>query len=401
MPENVGTQIVSLIHYSTASSPNVNRRHQDIRQLGIYQGGRLDVVDGETKAAALSVLICEISDGTYQVKVETTEVISFTAVAATPYVVLRWAYTGASSDFVERLSVATPAAGDIIVGKCTFGGGGDLQGFDYGDDDYPRSTPNTQDLFLKVEPTEDTELKIRVRVGRMHSNTGVVIVPDQKSTVLVAPSANSRIYLLYIDTDGTVSIDSSGAEAASPTAPDYDGRIVLAEITLASTDTNITAAKIRDVRNYMVSGSKIERYLATYNGSIQQVGNGVFTKADLGTIKNQNNMAVSSNRITLAANRKYALSYSVTAQPTASSVADPSYRAKWVVVSGDTSWDLETISLTSAECGEAARQADQIATTIYIIPSSETVIELQVYTEGSSSEAQIISITTNVMAIDN
>ena len=40
MPANTGSQIVSLIHYMAATSPNVNRRHQDVRLTGIYTGGR-------------------------------------------------------------------------------------------------------------------------------------------------------------------------------------------------------------------------------------------------------------------------------------------------------------------------------------------------------------------------
>ncbi len=153
---------------------------------------------------------------------------------------------------MEILQVAAPAANDLVVAKCTFTGGGNLQGFNYGDTTYPRSTPNTLDLFLKVEPTEDSELKVRIRAGHVQDADGMSIVPDQKSTILTAPTANSKIYLVYIDTsDGTVNIDSSGAEGASPTAPVYEEKLVLAEITLASTDTNITAAKIRDVRNFI------------------------------------------------------------------------------------------------------------------------------------------------------
>jgi len=251
MPENKGTQTVSLIHYTAATSPNVNKRHQDIRELGIYQGGRLTaVVD---KSVSLSSLIAEISDGTYQVKVETTTVVSLTAVEATPYFVLRWTYTGAASDYMEILAVATPLTNDLVIGKCIFTGGGDLSGFNYGDTAYPRATPRTHNLFLKVEPTEDTELTVRVRAGWVQNNAAVKAVIDQKSSVFTAPSANSKVYLVYINiTSGNVTIDSSGAEAASPVAPAYAGKMVLAEVTLASTSTNITASMIKDVRGFII-----------------------------------------------------------------------------------------------------------------------------------------------------
>ena len=400
MPANTGSQIVSLIHYMAATSPNVNRRHQDVRLTGIYTGGRLSVVDGPTKAASLSVLVCEISDGTYQVKVQTTVAVSLTAVLISPYFVLRWTYTGAASDFMEILAVDAPLANDIVLGKSIFTEGGDLQGFDYGDTSYPRSTPNTQDLFLKVEPTEISELHVRVRAGQIHASTGIKTVSDQKSTVFTAPTADSKVYLLYVDTDGTIAINSSGTEAASPEAPSYDGKIVLAEITLASTDTNIAATNIKDVRNFIAAGPKIERYLATYNSTTQQIANGAFTKADLGTIKNQSGITITNNRITLTAGRKYALSYAVSGQPTADSTYDPLIEARWQEISGDLSWDLEVISVSKAECAEANRVSTNISNTCYIIPSSDTVIELQVYTQNDSQKSVISLVTTNIMAID-
>jgi len=68
------------------------------------------------------------------------------------------------------------------------------------------------------------------------------------------PSSNSKVYLVYVDTsNGAICIDSSGTEAVSPVAPDYKGKLVLAEVTLASTDTDITASKIKDVRPFLTS----------------------------------------------------------------------------------------------------------------------------------------------------
>jgi len=286
MPDNVGTQIVSLIHYSAASSPNVNRRHQDIRQVGLYQGGRLTVVDGPTRAASLSALICEISDGTYQVKVQTTTAISLTAVEATPYIILRWTYVGAASDFMEVLSIAAPLTNDVVIGKANFAAGA-LTGFTYGDATYPRSTPNTQDLFLKVEPTEDAELKVRIRAGRITGYTESIDVIDQKSSLFTVPTANSRIDLVYLNKDtGAVSIDASGTEAASPVAPDYAGKLVLAEVTLAAASTNIIASMIKDVRNWIalpqsVDDTTIEK---SATGELQVKSTGVGLQLRTGTL---------------------------------------------------------------------------------------------------------------------
>lgn len=251
MPTDVGNQEVTLKFYDAAASSEVNARFKDIRQLGIYKGGRLSIVDNTH--ASISPLVCEISDGTYQVKIETTTLVTLAVAEATPHIVLRWTYAGLTSDFMEILTVSAPSANDLVVGKCSFGGGA-LVGFTYGDTTYPRSTPNTQELFLKVEPTEATELKVRIRAGRVQNSEGTVIVVDQKSNVFVPPSSNNKIYLVYVDRlTGNVLIDSTGTEAATPVAPKYKGRMVLAEVTLNSADTNITASKIKDVRDFMAN----------------------------------------------------------------------------------------------------------------------------------------------------
>jgi hypothetical protein len=249
MPADVGNQEVTLKFYDPAASSEVNARFKDIRQLGIYKGGRLSIVDNTH--ASISPLVCEISDGTHQIKVETTIAVTLTVAEATPHVVLRWTYVGLTSDFMEILVVATPSANDLVVGKCSFGGGA-LQGFTYGDSSYPRSTPNTQELHLKVEPTEATELKVRIRAGRVQNSEGYIDVIDQKSNIFVLPSSDSKVYLVYVDRlTGNILIDDTGTEAASPVAPEYGGKMVLAEITLDSTDTNITSDKIKDVREFL------------------------------------------------------------------------------------------------------------------------------------------------------
>ena len=250
MPSNIGSQTVTILYHTIASSSVVNKRFQDIRQVGIYEGGYPTIVDDSH--ASLSTLVCEISDGIYQVRIETGSEVSSIAVAgATPYIVLRWAYIGAASDYMEILAVDTPATNDLVIAKCEFDGSGHLNAFNYQDSIYPRTTPNTHDLFLKVEPTADTELRVRVRAGRIQISSGVIDIADQKSDLFVLPGSDSRIDLVYVTDAGSIAIDSSGTAAAVPTSPAYDGKLVLAEVTVANGDTNITADKIKDVRNFI------------------------------------------------------------------------------------------------------------------------------------------------------
>lgn len=246
MPGNVGSQTVTLLYYSRADSGTINRRFVGIRKTGIYSGGYLKVVD--LSHASISSLICEITDGTYQVRVTTSSLVTLAVSSATPYIVLRWTYSGsATNDYMALLAVASPNTNDLVVGLCTFTGGGDLQGFDYSN----RSTPEVSDLFLKVEPTSDTELRVRVRAGRIQNGKEIIEIPDQKTSLFVPPSSNSKVYLVYVNrATGTISIDSSGTPAASPVAPNYGGKLVLAEVTLSSTATNIIESNIVDTRDF-------------------------------------------------------------------------------------------------------------------------------------------------------
>jgi len=259
MAVDVGQQTITIIYNAQALSRTVNMRHQSIRELGVYSGGYLSIVDGSN--CSISPLICEISDGTYQVKGETGEAVTLAVAAATPYVVLRWTYTGsAANDYMAILAVSSPATNDVVLGKCSFTGGGVLQGFLYDE----RTTPNILDLFLKVEETTTSELRVRIRAGRVQNGKETIQIPDQLSDLFTAPSTASKVYLVYVNRlTGAIEIDSSGTEAASPVAPNYAGRLVLAEVTLAAAAVNISQSNIVDVRDftnmsYNVDDSTIE-----------------------------------------------------------------------------------------------------------------------------------------------
>jgi len=283
MPGDNGLQTVSIIFHASAQSSIVNRRHKDTRMLGIYKGGYVTLVTLDPPSSiSLSPLVCEISDGTHQVRVETTEAVSLPVAKATEWVVLRWTYTGvAADDYMEILAVDSPLTNDIVVGKCSFKDPGDLQGFDYGE----RSDPDIQHLFLRVEPTGDTELRVRIRGGRIQTNSGVVDIADQPSDLFTPPASNSKVYLVYVTAAGVIAIDSSGTASATPVAPSYKGKLVLAEVTLASTDTSITADMIEDTRSWIIQptvpdGTTLE---LDSNGKLK-VKDGSIGQTQLGTV---------------------------------------------------------------------------------------------------------------------
>jgi hypothetical protein len=281
---NVGSQIVTIIYNAQALSRTVNTRHQSIRERGIYSGGYLGIVDSSN--CSISSLICEISDGTYQVKVQTQATVNLAVAEATPYVVLRWVYTGsAANDYMAFLAVASPATNDIVVGKCSFTGGGALQGFIYSE----RTTPSVHELFLRVEETATSELRVRIRAGRIQNGKETIQIPDQLSDLFTAPSANSKVYLVYVNrATGAIAIDSTGTEAASPVAPNYAGKLVLAEVTLASTAVNILQSNIVDVRDFINMFYSIdETTMRITTAGAVGIKTGVLGQSDIVTAINQ------------------------------------------------------------------------------------------------------------------
>jgi len=246
MAMNKTNQEITLLYLTAADSRRVNLRFQDIRQVGIYKGMYCTNPSGFN--VSLSAGVCEISDGDYQVRVKTTSVTTGITAEVGKYLVLRWAYTGdEDADILNAFSVATPATNDIVL-ALVGGSSGNLT-FDYGDATYPRTQPNTLDLYLKVESTGETEKYVRVRAGRIQTNEAVVEIADQKILLDACPT-NTRIDLIYITAAGLVAV-VKGTASASPTVPNYDGRRVLAEVTLTTGYTSIPQTSIKDVRNFV------------------------------------------------------------------------------------------------------------------------------------------------------
>jgi len=240
-----GTQTITLDFRASADSVNINRRHVDVVETGIYTGGYLTKISNTI--VSLGALMCMINDGSYQVRVSTSVAVNVTVSSGATYVILRWAYTGATGNYMDVLAVG---AGDIqdtdlIVGKCSYSGS-TLTGFDYS----TRSDPETFGKFLKVEPTIAASMAVRVRSGRVSFGNTCYEIENQTTSVMVAPSSNPRIDVICIDTDGTITI-VTGTEAASPSVPALGDKIPLAQIALTTATTSITADEITDARPFL------------------------------------------------------------------------------------------------------------------------------------------------------
>ena len=253
---NYGNQLITLDYYSDMTSATVNQRFMKTYARGIYDGGYLTKVSNTS--VTLSTLVCEIGDSSYQVQTKTQSTVTVTVSVATPWVVLRWTYTGAISNYTDVLAVAAGSiqANDLVVGECTFAGS-TLTGFNYNDTTHPRSTPEVLTHHLKVVPTETASMVLRVYPGKVSIGTSIVRIGDQTTSAIVAPISNPRIDLVWLDRSGTVRVQT-GTEAASPSAPAYNDRLVLAEIYLTVGQTTITASSIRDVRQFIAPLQRAE-----------------------------------------------------------------------------------------------------------------------------------------------
>lgn len=281
MPSNIGSQTITVKYFDPVDSAGIaDKIALDVRKTGIYSGGYLTKVSDVS--VSLSTFTCEIGDGTYQVRGQTGAAVTITVGVATPYVVLRWTYTGsASADYIDFLAVASGGilSTDLIVGLCTFSGS-TLTGFNYAS----RSNPAIFDLFLKPEPTVPASMYVRVRGGRVTYGASNFDIVDQNSPLFVAPGSNSRIDLLQINSSGVI-IVTQGVAAASPVAPNYGGNVTLAEVTIASGQTTITSASIKDVRAYVGGGASLYNLLPTVVGNAGKsfVTNGVIAYWDYPT----------------------------------------------------------------------------------------------------------------------
>lgn len=245
-----GSQTRTVRFYAPADAEVVNKIGLNIRKIGLYEGGYLTKVSDVS--VTLSQIEVEIGDGSHQIRVETANTVTVTVAVATPYVILRWAYTGATLNYMDVMAVASGSiqANDVVVGKCNFTGS-TLTGFDYSE----RSNPEVFERFCQVVPEQTASMYLRVRAGRVNFGSVNYDIVDQKTSVFAAPGSGSRIDLVYINSSGSIAIEAGVADA-SPSPPDYGNKLVLAEITIAAGQTTITTTSIKDVRSFLLAAPK-------------------------------------------------------------------------------------------------------------------------------------------------
>jgi hypothetical protein len=202
---------------------------------------------------SVSPLNCAITDGSYHIRINTTTAVSLTGLAATnpSYVVLRWAYSASSTNYMDVLVITSaPAANDLIVAKLT--GIGSTIAIDY-------STRSNAETFIKnllVEATETPSMYVHIRSGKASFGPSTYNIVDQQSALFSTSTPNalssgqSRIDVIGVDDTGTVVVVAgTPATTGSEVAPSYGTILGLAEITLTYGMSSIVASNIRNVQN--------------------------------------------------------------------------------------------------------------------------------------------------------
>ena len=306
---NHGIQTVTHQYHLEASGVNFGKRLLNILPTGIYSGGYLTKVSNSE--VTLSLFVVEIRDSTTQVSVRSAASATLNAAnldsgaisSTTPYLVMRWGYAASALNYLEIHAIASlndRLQNDLIIGRCVFVGS-DLDSFDYSD----RSFPSILDKFLRVEAASG--LYVRLRGGIVCTSSRRFVVPDQLVGPFTVPaSPNSRIDLVYVDTSGSVQIQQ-GTPAVTPSAPNYGGKLVLAEVLLVNGDISIPWNRITDARSFVNFPSKRD-YILIRDVKAAGVNGGTFTNGawrtrDLTekTSDAEGYASLSANRITLAA----------------------------------------------------------------------------------------------------
>ena len=250
---NFGTQKINVNYFDPVDDVVVNDRLLGLQPRGIYSGGYLTKVNDTT--VTISPLACEIGDADHQLRISTSASQNITVSTTLTYVVLRWVYSEVVDNYMDMLAVSSPSTNDLVIGKCSFSGA-TLQGFDY----TLRTNPIILSKNLLIESTETPSMYVRVRGGKISNGSGVIDVVDQISPIFTAPVSNSRIDAIVCDSTGVISIIQGNA-AVTPNAPDYAGKLGLAEVTLTSSSTTITNSMIRNVANANPAGAAYKAYV--------------------------------------------------------------------------------------------------------------------------------------------
>jgi len=236
------TQNVTIEYQAYVDSLIVNRRHRDIRPIGIYKDGYI-TVESDT-SVRIKTMTCEIQSiydsVIHQVKIDVTvDTVLTGLVAANKYIVARWQYSPIAGDNdmdILAVSLANIQTYDLLIGILEWNAGNTaISSIEYYEatTGKRRSTPEDSKELLKVVPHPSGGRNVMVRYGRVNVGPNHHVVTEDS---LALPLGACFVY-----------INSSGGLAYS-TSSSYVGYLVLASV---SNSTDVDESDITDLRSFI------------------------------------------------------------------------------------------------------------------------------------------------------
>lgn len=296
---NKGSQVLGFDYRQEARAKLFNRLFSQLVPAGIYSGAVLTrntattISANPTATHPTVVLIKDANADALNVttRIEATSEMNINLDDGTnpgyanpdkPYIVFRFAWSDVENNFMDIVAVAWPEdptatdpaflwPTDIIVGKVLFEeetpGNWIVKTTE--PFDLTRRTnvfiPDSSLAFreLRVQSPEGVgnDKKIYVTSGSINTSSGRKQVAGghyPTATNISDTTTQGRIDIVYVDEAGSIQIEE-GVPAASPVAPSYLNRKVLAEITRGPNRTDIIGTDIRQVnvtRQGMVSADE-------------------------------------------------------------------------------------------------------------------------------------------------
>jgi hypothetical protein len=269
---NYGNQKITLSYFNVGTSKSFNQRNYKILPMGIYSKMQYDtdknlsfsngnVTKLNSTTARISPFIAEVRDfeNNISIRIETQENIDVILTPSEPYLMIKFEYGASQQNYASiiRSSYAMLVEDYIVIAKGIFDSSNVLQStFDYSrrhniDFTFPFVTYN--DFPLKLLAQEPMTNKVNVLGGIVSMASQSYSIPNTEITFTM-PTSSKRIDLLYISDSGTIEI-VEGVENASPIIPDYENKLVIAEIHL-------------DVTKGIIDGSDIIQVISNYRQAI-------------------------------------------------------------------------------------------------------------------------------------
>lgn len=268
-----GTQEISFDYRQSAQSISFNRLMHNLVYPGIYTWENKDS-DAEPLARVSDTLV-EVAPMTFYVKdsgsddnavrVQTSIAFELEVAVGTPYVVWRFDWTSALSNFADCLAVdyASLTSTDVIITRCIFTGASVLIGFDYSRQSLQK-VDNPTNFFDQVHlvGTEGITNKFEL-VNDLTFNTHAGRITLTAQTLSTGAGAGGGLQnvadgyerkdIVWVDFDytaktATMEVTEGSEVASSAVAPEYGDKFVLGEVyRIADLGTDVTVVTGRDI----------------------------------------------------------------------------------------------------------------------------------------------------------